>query len=294
VLYTLLIVRTPLKGDDYFCRQVNEAAQRVQEAFLDAIKPAITMRQANAMLGDSTITQADTFDPQNVKNFLQQLGNVLQGWTFSGVLKSATEDRHRLYSTFTKEADKFHISVYFGIQFHELPYYRVDRRVIEIQKELAKIESRATSDLSKMTGAADRVLATELEKRGYTNLGFEELFARIFDDEKLIEELNMKTASVESQFPHFRETHIKKSELLSELNDLLIKFYQTSPVLIDYNRLMQGEEGITNYFDIEVLKNKKMKRREAFLDTIKMPKEAADMLSGELGTVVETLCKVVR
>ena len=294
MLYTLLIVRTPLKGDDYFCRQVNEAAQRVQEAFLDAIKSAITMRQANAMLGDSTITQAETFDPQNVQNFFQQLGNVLEGWTFSGILKSATEDVHRLYSIFTKEADKFYISVYFGIQFHELPYYRVDRRVIEIQKELAKIEGRATSDLSKMTGAADRVLATELEKRGYTNLGFEELFAKIFDDEKLIEELNMKTASVESQFPQFGQLHNKKSELLSELNDLLIKFYQTSPVLIDYNRLMQGEEGITNYFDIEVLKNKKMKRREAFLDTIKMPKEAADMLSGELGAVGETLRKFVR
>jgi hypothetical protein len=289
-----LVVRTPIKGDDYFCRQVNAAAEKVQGTFLEAIKPNIAMRHASAMLGDGTITQADTFDPQNVKNFLQQLGSVLEGWTFSGILKSATEDTHRLYSTFTKEADKFHVNAYFGIQFHVLPYYRVDRRVIEIQKELAKIEGRATSDLSKMTGAADRVLATELEKRGYTNLGFEELFAKIFDDEKLIEELNMKTASVESQFPQFGETHNKKSELLSELNDLLIKFYQTSPVLIDYNRLMQGEEGITNYFDIEVLKNKKMKRREAFLDTIKMPKEAADMLSGLLGAVGETLRKVVR
>jgi hypothetical protein len=287
-------VRTPIKGDDYFCRQVNAAAEKVQEAFLEAIKPTIAMRQASAMLGDGTITQADTFDPQNVQNFLQQLGNALEGWTFSGILKSATEDMHRLYSTFTKEADKFYISVYFGIQLHELPYYRVDRRVIEIQKELVKIEGRATSVSSKMTAAADRVLATELEKRSYTNLGFEELFAKMFDDEKLIEELNKKTAVVESQFPQIWETRNKKSELLSELNDLLIKFYQTSPVLIDYNRLMQGEEGITNYFDIEVLKNKKNKRREAFLDTIKMPKEAADMLSGELGAVGETLRKVAR
>lgn len=289
MLYTLLIVRAPLKGDDYFCRQVNASAEKVQETFLEAIKSAITMRQANAMLGDGTITQADTFDPQNVQNFFQQLGNALEGWTFSGVLKSATEDKHRQYSTFAKEADKFYISVYFGIQFHELPYYRVDRRVIEILKELAKIEGRTTSVLSKMTGAADRVLATELEKRGYTNLGFEELFAKMFDDEKLIEELNEKTAVVESQFPQFGETRNKKSELLSELNDLLIKFYQTSPVLIDYNRLMQGEEGVTNYFDIEVIKNKKMKRREAFIDTIKMPKEAADLLSGEIGAVEETL-----
>jgi hypothetical protein len=289
-----LIVRAPLKGDDYFCRQVNAAAEKVHRAFLEAIRSAIIMRQANAMLGDGTITQADTFDPQNVQNFFQQLGKTLQDWTFSGVLKSATEDMHRLYCTFTKEADKFYISVYFGVQFRVLPYYRVDRRVIDIQKELAEIEGRATSVSSKMTAAADRVLATELEKRSYTNLGFEELFAKMFDDEKLIEELNRKTAAIESQFPQIGETRNRKSVLLSELNDLLIKFYQTSPVLIDHNRLMQGEEGITNYFDIEVLKNKKNKRREAFLDTIKMPKEAADMLSGELGAVGETFCKIVR
>ena len=294
MLYTPLIVRAPLKGDDYFCRQVNAAAEKVHKAFLEAIRSAIIMRQANAMLGDGTITQADTFDPQNVQNFFQQLGKTLQDWTFSGVLKSATEDMHRLYCTFTKEADKFYISVYFGVQFRVLPYYRVDRRVIDIQKELAEIEGRATSVSSKMTAAADRVLATELEKRSYTNLGFEELFAKMFDDEKLIEELNRKTAAIESQFPQIGETRNRKSVLLSELNDLLIKFYQTSPVLIDHNRLMQGEEGITNYFDIEVLKNKKNKRREAFLDTIKMPKEAADMLSGELGAVGETLCKIAR
>jgi hypothetical protein len=287
------MVRAPLKGDDYFCRKVNASAEKVQEAFLEAIKSAITMSQANAMLGDGTITQADTFDPQNVQKFLQKLGNALEDWTFSGVLKSTTEDMHRLYSTFTKEADKFYISAYFGIQFHELPYYRVDRRVIEIQKELARIEGRATSVLSKMTDAANSVLATELEKRGYANLGFEELFAKMFDDEKLIEELNEKSAVVESQFTQVGVARDKVSELLSELNNLLIKFYQTSPVLIDYNRLMQGEEGITNYFDIEVIKkNKKMKRREAFIDTIKMPKEAADMLSGEIGALGETLRKL--
>jgi hypothetical protein len=287
------MVRAPLKGEDYFCRKVNASAEKVQEAFLEAVKSAITMSQANAMLGDGTITQADTFDPQNVQKFFQQLGNALEDWTFSGVLKSTTEDMHRLYSTFTKEADKFYVSAYFGIQFHELPYYRVDRRVIEIQKELARIEGRATSVLSKMTDAANTVLATELEKRGYANLGFEELFAKMFDDEKLIEELNEKSAVVESQFTQVGVARDKVSELLSELNNLLIKFYQTSPVLIDYNRLMQGEEGITNHFDIEVIKkNKKMKRREAFIDTIKMPKEAADMLSGQIGALGETLRKL--
>jgi hypothetical protein len=287
-------VRTPIKGDDYFCRQVNAAADKVQEAFLDAIKPAIAMRDANAMLGDGTITQAYTFDPQNVENFLQQLGNALEGWAFSGILKSATEDLHRIYSTFTKEAGKFYMSAYFGIQFHALPYYRVERRVIDIQKELARIEYDATSVLSNMIGAADRVLATELEKRGYINLGFDDLFVRMFEDEGLIEELNEKAAVVENQFPQLIASRSRKNELLSELNDLVVKFYHTSSVLIDYNRLMQGEEGITNYFDIEVLKKGKTKRREALLDTTKIPKEVADILSLELGAVEEMLYKIER
>jgi hypothetical protein len=285
-------VRTPIKGDDYFCRQVNVAAEKVQEAFLDAIKPTIAMRHADAMLGDSTVTQAETFDPQNVQNFLQQFGTALEDWTFSGILKSATEDIHRIYSTFTKEAGKFYISAYFGIQFHALPYYRVQRRVIDIQKELARIEHSATSMLSEMIGAADRVLAKELEKRGYIHLRFDELFTRLFEDEGLVEELNEKTAVVENQFPQLIEVRSKKSELLSELNDLLMKFYRISPVLIDYNRLTQGEEGVTNYFDIEVLKNRKTKRREALFDTKKISKEAADILSLELGAVEETLSKI--
>jgi hypothetical protein len=285
-------VRTPINGDDYFCRQVNAAAQEVNGAFLEAIKPAIAMRQASAMLGDGTITHPETFDPQNVQNFFQKLGNTVEGWTFSGILKSATEDIHRLYATFTKEAGKFYLSAYFGIQFHVLPYYRVDKRVIDIQKELSKIEDTSTSVLSKMTGASEKVLATELEKRGYNNLEFDELFVRMFEDQGLVEDLSEKTAVVESQFPEFSETRNKKSELLLVLNDLLIEFYHTSPVMIDYNRLMQGEEGITNYFDIEIFKNKKTKRREALLDTTKLPKGAADALSAELRTVGQTLRKI--
>jgi hypothetical protein len=285
-------MRTPIKGDDYFCKKVNAAAEKVQEAFLEAIKPAIAMRHATGMLSDSTITQADTFDPQNVHNFLHQLGNVLEGWTFSGILKSATEDIHRLYSTFTKEDDSFYIRAYFGIQFHVLLYYRVERRVVDIQKELVKIDQSASSVLSKMTDAADRVIATELEKRGYINIGFDELLVRMFEDERLIEELNEKSAIVERQFPQLIENQSKKNKLLTELNDLIMNFYHTLPVLIDYNRLMQGEEGITNYFDIEVLRNSKTKRREALFDTSKIRKEAADMVSLELSAVQEALPKI--
>ncbi|HEY3095060.1 MAG TPA: hypothetical protein VGJ42_04800, partial [Nitrososphaera sp.] len=183
-------MRAPFKGDNYFCWHVNAAAQKVEQAYLEAIGPAITMRKTSAMLGDGTVTQVDTFDPKNVGAFYQRLANSLKGWTFSGILKSATEDLHRLYCQFIKEAGKYHISGYFGVQFHVLPYYRVDKRVIGIQKELTKIADDATSVFKNMTGAADNALAAELEKRGYASLEFQELFTKMFDDEKLVQELD--------------------------------------------------------------------------------------------------------
>jgi len=286
-----LSVRAPFKGGDYFCRQVNAAAQKVEQGYLEAIGPAIAMRKASAMLGDGTVTQADTFDPQNVQAFYQRLANALDGWAFSGILKSATEDLHRLYCQFAREAGKYHISGYFGVQFHVLPYYRVDKRVIEIQKELAKIADDATSVFKNMTGMADKALAAELEKRGYAGMEFQELFTKMFDDEKLVQELDEKASAVESQFPEFEEMGKKKNRLFTELNDLLIELYQTSPVSIDYNRLMQGEEGVTTYFDIEMIKNKKTKAREAYLDTAKIKQDAADAIAGELGGVAEALKK---
>jgi hypothetical protein len=286
-----LAVRAPLKGDDYFCRQVNIAAQNVEQEYLEAIGPAIAMRKASAMLGDGTVTQADSFDQQKVQGFYHQLANSLEGWAFSGILKSATEDLHRVYCQFTNKAGMYYISGYFGVQFHVLPYYRVDKRVIEIQKELAKIADGATSVFKNMTGAADKALAAELEKRGYARLEFQELFTKMFEDEKLVQELDKKASAVERQFPEFEEMGKRKTRLFEELNELLIELYQTSPVVIDYNRLMQGEEGVTNYFDIEVIRNKKTKSREAYLDTPKIKKDAADAVAAELRSVEKALKK---
>src|SRR3712207_6746082 len=138
-------MRAPFKGDDYFCKRINATTNRVQDAFLNAIKPSIALRQENAMLGDGTITQADTFDIQNVQSFFQRLGNALEGWTFNGIHNSATEDVHRIYCTFTKETDKFYMSVYFGIQFHVLLYYRVDNQVIDIRSEERRVGKECRS-----------------------------------------------------------------------------------------------------------------------------------------------------
>ena len=49
-----------------------------------------------------------------------------------------------MYCQFTQDVGKYHLHGYFGIQFHALPYYRVNKRVIEIQKELVEVANKAT------------------------------------------------------------------------------------------------------------------------------------------------------
>lgn len=284
-------MRAPFKGDDYFCKEVNAAVQNIEQTYLEAIGSAVVMQRTSVMLGDGTVTEVDTFDPQNVQMFYQRLANELGGWVFSGILKSTTGDLRRLYSQFTREVERFYISGYFGVQFHVLPYYRLDKRVIEIQKELLKISDDVAMIFRNVSRAADKALAAELEKRGFANLDFQELFTKMFEDENLVQELDQKAAEIESQFPEFEELRKKKDKLFSELNDLLIELYQTSPVIIDYNRLMQGSEGVTSYFDIEVIKNKKTKAREAFIDTPKIKKEETDLIAAELANVARALKK---
>lgn len=284
-------MRIPLKGSDHFSKQVNSAFEKILEAYTESIKPSIEMRKANAMLGDGTVTQVETFDPQNVQNFYQRLTNGMEGWLANGISRSNTDDLHRLFCQFNKDIGKYHVSGYFGVQFHALPYYKADKRVIEIQKELASMADGAAAMFQDMTVKADKALQQELEKRGFAELGFEELFTKMFDDEKLANALDKKAASVESEFSEFQQMGKKKGELFAELNDLMIELYQTSTAYIDHNRLMQGEEGVCTYFDIELIKNRKTSKREAVFETAKIPKEDGDDVAGELLAVAKAVKK---
>jgi len=286
-------MRLPLKGPGYTCDRLNPVIEDIQLAYLEAINPAIKLQSVNAMLGDGTITQTNTFDPANVRKFYQRIAKSLgeNDWSNSEVASSETDDLHRLFFQVSKDFEKYHLTGYFGVQFHALPYYKVDKRVMEIQKELSRIADEAGVVFGEMSGAADKALRLELEKKGYADLDFQELFTKMFDDENLAKELDNKASAIEQNFPKFEEIRKRKGVLFGELNDLLMYLYQTSPVLIDHNRQMQGEEGVTTYFDLEVIKNKKTKIRDAFIDPAKVTAEWADKLAEELEAIVLILRK---
>ncbi len=285
-------MRLPIKEDDYFATEVNSAFEIVKDNYLLAIKPQIEMKKVNAMLGDGSVAQIDCFESQRVIVFYQQLIDSLKWWVTTGISNSQTEDLHRLYCQFTQEVGRYRMSGYFGIQFHALPYYRVDKRIIEIQKELAQIAGEGGNTFKSMASKGDHIVQKELESIGFAQMGFEELLEKLFEDESLVADLEKKTTALENEFSGFKEMRHTKERLFSELNDLLMELCQISPVSIDHNKLMQGEEGVVTYFDIEKVKNQKTKETDSYINTKRMTKELTGQVVTILGEVANTLLVV--
>jgi hypothetical protein len=282
-------MRLPIKDDNYFAKNANLAFENLRSAYLEAIKPHLLTKKVDVMLGDGSITQSCTFEPGKVKSFFQSLVESLKEWTATGILVSNTDDLHRIYCQLRQEADKYHLNGYFGIQFHALPYYRPDKRIIQIQRELAQIVDKAHETFNLISERGNDVVHKELQSTGHAEMGFEEFFAKLFEDKNLFEQLERKALLVEDEFPEFKEMHDRKVRLFAELDKLVIELYQISPVLMDYDRLMQGEEGVVTYFDIEAITNKKTKQRDPYIDTKRIDKQLTEKIVHKLSEVTITL-----
>ena len=117
----------------------------------------------------------------------------------------------------------------------------------------------------------------------------EELLEKLFEHESLVADLEKKTTALENEFPEFEEMRHKKERLFSELNLLLMELSQISPVLIDHNKLTQGEEGVITYFDIERVKNQKSKETDSFINTKRITKEVTGEVVSIFNEVANTL-----
>jgi hypothetical protein len=282
-------MRLPFKEDDYFSKDVNSIFEDIRYSYFRAIKPQLSMRKVNVMLGDGTIVQSDTFEIQKVMMLYQRLINSLKGWVTTGISRSNTDDLHRLYCQFINEEGKYYLYGYFGIQFHAVPYYKIDNRVIEIQRELAYDSDRATKTFRLIAGKGNDIIRKELQEVGCSEMEFEELFVKLFENKELFERLEGKALSVEDEFPEFEKIHNKRNRLFTELNSFIIELYQISAELMDYNKLLQGQIGVVTYFDIEKIKNLKTKERESYINTKSITKESKDQILDKFNGIARIL-----
>jgi hypothetical protein len=276
-------MRLPLKDtNNSNIQEINSIYYRLGECFLRSLSPMISMHEVNVMLADGTVTQSPTFDLERVSKFYEHMILSLSGWQSSGISQSKIEDLNRIYCEFRKSVGKYDIKGYFGVQFHTLPYYQVNKKVLDIQKKLRDLEEEGFQYYSKISQQANDMIKDELTSKGLGNTSEDELFKKLLENDELYSELVKKAESIESEFPQFLNLDHQRKSLVKELENLVIDLYQVSPVLIDYNKLMQGEVGVVMYVDVGTIKNEKTATIDPFVNTKRLPSAQSEQIISAL------------
>ncbi|MGA8915900.1 MAG: hypothetical protein WB474_07930 [Nitrososphaeraceae archaeon] len=262
--------------------ELNSAYSKTEQVYFNSIKSSLKTSAIKVMLGDGTITDSMTFDPQETVRYFNILGGRLKGWSNSGVSKSNTEDLHRVSYQIYKQVEKYYISVHFEIQFHSLKFYRVDKRVLEIQKEIHELSRKSNEIHQSLAKAGNEIVVRELGNMGYGDLPFEDLLEKMLSDQIISSQLEDKAKEVRSKYPELREVEIKERALAAEINDYIMEVYTIDPVVIDYNKLMQGEVGVALYMDFEVVNNVKSKVRQAYVNIENIKAESGKSIINSL------------
>jgi len=250
------------------------------------------MHEVNVMLADGTVTQSPTFDLERVSKFYERLIRSLSGWQSYGISRSKIEDLNRIYCEFRKSVGKYDVRGYFGVQFHTLPYYQVNKKVLDIQRNLRELEEKGIRYYSQISQQANIMIKEELSFRELGNMSEEELFKNLLENEGLYGDLVKKAESIESEFPQFLNIDYQRKLLFKELENLVIELYQVSPVLIDYNKLMQGEVGVAMYVDIGTIKNEKTGVIDPFVNTKRLSSVDAEQIISALLQVQDAMDRI--
>ena len=244
-------MRIGSKSKNKFFLSLNTKNQIIQNKFLEKISNATKTVNAKVMLGDSTVKGLDTFDPKNIEDFFNQIISSLNDWSSQGVSYSYNDDIRRIFVKFEVVEGEFVISLHTSVQFHVLLYYKPEQKVISLQKELSEIIDKTTESDSNYSVEGNKIILQKLQELGHNKINEQNLFELFYNDENLSKILSEKIEN--SQDDEILQLNNRKKELLHQLDDLLLEIFQTSQVLIDEQKLVNGEEGCLCNIDIEYL-----------------------------------------
>ena len=258
-------MRLGSRSPDKFIQVLNKKNEEIQQGFLSKILELTKMIDLKVMMGDSTITKQKTFDPKQITNYLEKLSQNLTEWSLQDVSVTNNKDLRRIFTKFEINEGNYLISGHISLQFHVLLFYKPLQRVIDCQKELAKIVDMTKNKETELSDNSDQFVLDKLKEIGYKDFDHQKLFEVFYENEafskKIYEEIENDAGK------EFKKLTEKKNELFKELDSLLIETYQTCSVLIDDTRLVTGEEGCLCTLDIEFIKNN---NREGLFDPRKM------------------------
>ena len=236
------------------------------------------------MLGDATITEQKTFDPELVRRYYEKTMKKLNDWTLQEVSVSHNEDLQRIFTKFEIQEGNYLISGHLSLQYHVLLFYKPDQKVVECQKELARIIDITKNKEQEMSDNNDQLVLDKLKEKGYKDFDHQKLFEIFFENDKLREQI-VKEIEEKSEVD-FQELQKRKKDLVKDLDNLLVETYQTSPVIIDDAKLVTGEEGCLCTLDIEFVKDG---IKEGLFDPRKISESTKDKIENRVIQILESL-----
>jgi len=246
-------MRLGSKSKNKFFLNLDIKNQNIQNKFLKKITDATKTVDAKVMLGDSTVKELNTFDPKNIENLFNHIITSLSDWSSQGISYSYNDDIRRIFVKFEVREEEFVISMHVSVQFHVLLYYKPEQKVLLLQKELSEIIDKTTESDSNYSVEGNKIILQKLQELGNDKINEQNLFELFYNDENLSKILSKKIEN--SQDDEILQLNNRKKELLQQLDDLLLETFQTSQVLIDEQKLVNGEEGCLCNIDIEHLED---------------------------------------
>jgi len=277
-------MRLGTKSSHQFIENLNKKNEKIQNNFLDKIKKITKSVSTKVMLGDSTIIEQKTFDPNLTQDFFKKIINNIPNWETQDLSFSNNEDLKRIFIKFEIRDGNYLLSGHFSLQFHILLYYRSDNRVIQCQKELSEIIDKTKNDENELSKIGDQITLEKIKKMGFENTDPQNLFEIFYKNDDLREKIQKEIDGQSNS--NFRNLSQRKIQLFNELDDLLIETYQTTPILIDDVRLVAGEEGCVCQFDLEFIKNG---NKEGVFNPDKIPEKIKNKILKNLDQVLEII-----
>ena len=235
-----------------FFLELNKINEEIQNSFLKKISHETRSVLCDVMLGDSTTKKVETFDIKNVETFLGRFESHLSEWNSQGVTYSSDEDLRRIFIKSEIKLGNYILSLHISIQYHVLLYYKPIQRVVDLQKKLAELIDAGGNSESKYEEESDRLIIEKLNELGFKDMPKQELFELFYNDEELAKKIkNM----IDDSQPEVIDIQGQKNQLFKELDNLLIETFHTTSVIIDEQKLVNGEEGCLCNIDLEYVDN---------------------------------------
>ena len=239
-------------ANNEFFLELNQINKKIQDEYLQKVIYETRSVDCNVMLGDSTTKNVETFDIKNMEMFFGRFDSNLHEWNSQGVTYSADEDLRRIFTKSEFRIEDYILSLHVSLQYRVLLYYKPMQKVIDLQKKLAKLIDNNKNSESKYEDEGDRLIIEKLNELGFKDMPKQKLFELFYNDEKLA--MKIKKMIDESQ-PELVDIQGKKNQLFKELDNLLLETFHTTSIIIDEQKLVNGEEGCLCNIDLEYIDN---------------------------------------